>query len=110
MKKLAYIQTYKTVVKELAIQFSKHYFDRSDVEVLWDENVGIWPIDCNQYVFSIDNVVCALHNDISRRILLDWYYKHMDYRRDAPYWKENLPYPTNLYNYWLQNKWLNEND
>jgi len=94
MKKLAYIETYKTVVKELALQFSKHYFDSSDIEVLWNESVGIWPIDCHQYVFDIDDIICALYNDIPFRILIDRY----EFRSD----QTNIKY--NLYSY-FKNQW-----
>ncbi len=85
-------------MRNLAEELCDRYSRPKDIEILWDENVWIWPIDINSYVVSLDQIICALENDIPKEIFLDYYY----YCYDKFLKGGDTEY--NLYNYFK--KWI----
>lgn len=92
------IAQYKCVIYRLASTLCDKYGRSKKIEILGDVNVWIWPIDINSYVVSLDQIICALQNDIPKEIFLDYYY----YCSDKYLKGETIEY--NLYNYYLKHR------
>ena len=92
------IAQYKYIIDRLASTLCDKYGRRKNIDILGDENVWLWPIDINSYVVSLDQIICALQNDISKEIFLDYYY----YCTDNYSKRENIE--CNLYNYYLKHR------
>jgi len=93
-----YIATYEEIMRNLAEELCDKYGRPKDIEILGDENVWIWPIDINSFVVSLDQIICALVNDIPKGIFLNYYY----YCSDKYLKRANIEY--NLYNYYLKHR------
>lgn len=85
------INEYNNSVLNLCEEFAEKYFEESDWYIIGNINVWYWPLDIADYFFSIDNIACALHNNIPKDVLLQWYNTFLEK------WKVEV----NLYNYYL---------
>ncbi len=85
------INEYNNSVLNICQEFGNKYFEESDWDIIGNINVWYWPVEVSDYFFSIDNVACALHNNIPKDILLKRYNTCLEK------WKVE----TNLYNYYL---------
>lgn len=88
------INLYNNAILNLCKDFVNKYFDGTYRDIIGNMNIWLWPLEVADYFFSIDNIVCALNNDIPKELLLKWYDACLED------WKVN----SNLYNYYLQNK------
>lgn len=88
------INEYIIAVLNLCEEFGNKYFEGSYRHIIGNINIWLWPLEVDDYYFSIDEIVCALNNNIPREVLLKWYDACLED------WKVNI----NLYNYYLQNK------
>lgn len=88
------INEYNSAILHLCEEFTNKYFEGSDWHIIGNMNIWLWPLEVADYYFSIDEIVCALNNDIPKDVLLK------RYDQDLEEWKLN----TNLYNYYLKNK------
>ncbi len=86
---------YRISVTQLCKEFAEKYFEESDWYIIGDINVWYWPLEVADYFFSIDNIACALNNNIPKEVLLKWHEESLEeYEKD---WKVKI----NLYNYFL---------
>lgn len=90
------IAQYKYIIDNLASTLCDKYGRPKNIDILGDENVWLWPIDINSYVVSLDQIICALVNDISKECFLSYY----DYCMDKYHAMEEIKY--NLYHYWMK--------
>jgi hypothetical protein len=88
------INEYNSAILNLCEEFGDKYFEESDRHIIGNNNIWLWPLEVADYYFSIDEIVCALNNDIPKAVLLKWY--------DACL--EDWKVKSNLYNYYLRNK------
>lgn len=87
------INEYNSAILHLCEEFTNKYFEKSDRQIIGNNNIWLWPLDVADRYFSIDDIVCALNNNIPKDVLLKWYDTCLED------WKVNI----NLYNYYL--KW-----
>lgn len=92
------INEYNSAIFDLCKEFSNKYFDGTYRDIIGNANVWWWPLEVADYYFSIDNIVCALNNNIPKEALLKWYDQSLEYYKEK--WKVKM----NLYNYYLKNK------
>jgi hypothetical protein len=85
-------------MRNLAEELCDKYGRPKNIEILWDENVWLWPIDILSYVVSLDQIICALQNDIPKEIFIDYY----NYCSEQYWEKKKIEY--NLYNYYLKHR------
>lgn len=88
------INEYNSAVLYLCEEFTNKYFGKSDRNIIGNNNIWLWPLDVADHYFSIDDIVCALNNNITKKVLLKWYDTCLED------WKVEI----NLYNYYLKNK------
>ncbi len=89
------INEYQSALRNLCEEFGNKYFEESDWDIIGNINVWYWPIEVADYFFSIDNIACAINNDIPKEVLLKWYDISLEeYEKD---WKVKM----NLYNYFI---------
>jgi len=92
------IAQYTYIIDRLASALCDKYGRSKDIEILWDENVWLWPINIHSYVVSLDQIICALENDIPKEIFIDYY----NYCSEQYWEKKKIEY--NLYNYYLKHR------
>lgn len=85
-------------MRNLAEELCDKYGRPKDIDILGDENIWLWPIDILSYVVSLDQIICALENDIPKEIFIDYY----NYCSEQYWEKKNIEY--NLYNYYLKHR------
>ena len=93
-----YIILYIQIMRNLAEELCDKYGRPKDIDILGDVNVWIWPIDILSYVVSLDQIICALENDIPKEIFIDYY----NYCSEQYWEKKKIEY--NLYNYYLKHR------
>ena len=92
------INEYQSALRNLCEEFGNKYFEESDWDIIGNINVWYWPIEVADYFFSIDNIACAISNNIPKEVLLKWYdYTLEEYERK---WITQM----NLYSYYLFGK------
>lgn len=92
------INEYNNIIQNICKEFTDKYFEWLDWYIIGDANVWFGPLEIANYYFSIDNVICALNNNIPEDVLLKWYDESLEeYKKDR-----NVK--INLYNYYLKNK------
>jgi len=85
-------------MRNLAEELCDKYGRPKDIDILGDENIWLWPIDILSYVVSLDQIICALENDIPKEIFIDYY----NYCSEQYWEKKKIEY--NLYNYYLKHR------
>lgn len=91
------IKLYNSAILHICGEFANKYFEEYDWHIIGNINVWYWPIEVADYFFSIDEIACALNNNIPKEVLLKWYYNLEDFGKLQ---EEKI----NLYNYYLKNK------
>jgi hypothetical protein len=89
---------YEEAMQWLAEELCDKYGRSKDIDILGDDNVWLWPISIHSYVVSLDQIICALVNNIPKEIFIAYY----DYCSDQYWEKKNIEY--NLYNYYLKHR------
>jgi len=93
-----YIILYIQIMRNLTEELCDKYGRPKDIDILGDENIWLWPIDILSYVVSLDQIICALENDIPKEIFIDYY----NYCSEQYWEKKKIEY--NLYNYYLKHR------
>ena len=93
------VNLYNSAIMSLCNDFVEKYFnDAYGWDIVGDANMWWWPVEVSYYFFSIDNIVCALSNDMPKEVLLKWYDDSLEEYKEG--WRVKM----NLYNYYLKNK------
>lgn len=92
---------YLKAIHGIAEAFTNKYYDYLEwYYIIWNENVGFWPVEIADRFRSIDNMVTSLSNDIPYGVLTTRYDENVN---NYEQWKQQ----TNLYTYYQQ--WKEEN-